>query len=122
MYFFFFGFQVTVEVPVRVEVEKEVIKEVEVPVTMYVEVTKEVPIEVVKEVPVEVLREVVREVEVPVEVIVEKENTERVDHLEALISGRNAEILAKEEEVVRGQQLLLGNWFSFYLLVNIEKE
>merc|ERR1719259_564780 len=81
---------------------------------MMVEVTKEVPVEVVKEVPVEVLKEVevpvevVREVEVqvPVEVIVEKENTERVDELEAMISVKDSEILVKQEEVVRGQQLL----------------
>jgi len=67
-----------------------------------VEVTKEVPVEVIKEVPVEVLKEV----EVPVEVIVEKENTEKVDQLEAMISVKESEILSKEGEVLRGQQLL----------------
>merc|ERR1712121_123928 len=94
--------EVIVEMPVEVEVVKEVIKEVEVPVTVIMEVTKEVPVEVVKEVPVEVLKEV----EVPVEVIVEKENTERVDQLEAMISVKESEILSKEGEVLRGQQLL----------------
>lgn len=96
--------EVRVEVPyeVLVEVEKEVIREVEVPVTMLVEVTKEVPVEVIREVQVEVIKEV----QVPVEVIVETENTEKVDQLEAMISVKDSEMLVKAEEVVRGHQLL----------------
>jgi len=94
--------EVMVEVPVEVEVEKEVIREVEVPVTVMVEVIKEVPVEVVREVQVEVMKEV----EVPVEVIVEKENTEKVDQLAEMITVKESEILVKQEEVVRGHQLL----------------